>query len=104
MTGGDANYGEGQYLTDISPSDASTRTKGQLSFALYALPFKWMNSPVGYLEFSLWKSDVKNVAPVYGPSFPGKRMYLNPSLLPLPLNGNLTGAGEVVFATGPIGP
>jgi RHS repeat-associated protein len=100
-SGGDAYYGEGQYLTDISPSDASKRTKGQLAYALYSLPFKWRNSAVGYLEFSLYKDNLKLAGPVYGPSFPGKSIYLNPSLLPLPLNGTLTGSGVVNFLPGP---
>ena len=96
----DAYYGAGQYLTDISPSDASTRTKGQLSYALYSVPFKWLGSDVGYLEFSLPQNSVRRVAPVYGPSFPGKSIYLHSSLLGLAISGNLSGSGLVSFLPG----
>jgi RHS repeat-associated protein len=72
LSAGDAYFGEGQYFTDISPTDASTRTKGQLAFAVYSDPRKWWNSEVGYLRFNLSQASVKRVRSVYGPSFPGK--------------------------------
>jgi len=97
---GDAYFGDGQYLTDISPSDASTRTKGQLAYALYDDPRKWWNSPVGFLEFNLSQKSVTRVRPVYGPSFPGKSIYLHSSLLGLTLSGNLTRSGMVTFLSG----
>jgi RHS repeat-associated protein len=100
LSAGDAYFGEGQYFTDISPTDASTRTKGQLAFAVYSDPRKWWNSEVGYLRFNLSQASVKRVRSVYGPSFPGKGIYLHPSLLGLTLSGNLSGSGIVTFLAG----
>ena len=40
-TGANAFYGEGQYMTDISPSDAGAHTQGDLAQALFGDPVHW---------------------------------------------------------------
>lgn len=38
---GDAEYGPGQYFTDLTPSESSTVTRRQHAYTLYSIPMKW---------------------------------------------------------------
>jgi RHS repeat-associated protein len=96
-TGGNAVYGVGQYLTDISPAEAGGHRKEDLSTALYNDPNHWEGTDVGYLEIQFESSTVQRVNDVYSPVFPGKGIFLHPALLPYPLSGVVVGSGPVSF-------
>jgi RHS repeat-associated protein len=93
----DANFGPGQYFTDITPSEAATRTKGTLAFALYNTNLKWRYSDVGYVGIELPERTVKRVRNVYGAGFPGRGIYLRYSVSPLKIFNKIVGFGKVPF-------
>ena len=97
-TGINAVYGEGQYLTDITPSEASKHRKQDLSEALYADPNHWGPEGVAYLQIEFDADRVKRVNDVYGATFPGKGIFLHGSLLPYSLSGTLVSSGPVEFS------
>jgi RHS repeat-associated protein len=93
----DAFFGPGQYFTDITPAEAATRTKGQLAYALYAIPFKWLKTDVAYIGVNLPTRSAKRVSDVYGPSFPGRGIYLRLSVTPLKLTNKIVDTGVLTF-------
>jgi len=96
-TAGDAFFGPGQYFTDITPGEASTATKGQLSYALYGLPFKWFFTDVAYIGVDTPERSTRRVASVYGQRFPGRGIYLRKSVLPMKLTNRIIDYGVVRF-------
>ena len=94
----DAKYGTGQYFTDIKPSEAAGHTKGQLSYALYGLPFAFGNGDVGYLGIDVSGKKVNRVSSVYGPTFLGKSIFLRPSVTNLFLTDRIVDFGKVSFS------
>ncbi len=94
----DAKYGPGQYFTDIKPSEAAGHTKGQLSYALYGLPFAFGKDDVGYLGIDVSGKKVNRVSSVYGPTFPGKGIFLRPSVTNLFLTDRIVDFGVVSFS------
>jgi RHS repeat-associated protein len=97
----DAVFGFGQYFTDITPAEASLGKKGQLAFALYSIPLKWWNTDVAYIGVDLPSRSATRVSDVYGPSFPGRGIYLRQSVTPLKLTNRIVDTGVVTFLGGP---
>ena len=84
---GDAQWGAGQYFTDLSPWESSTVTRYQHSYALFKIPWKWGSrptksnplQPVGYVAVVVVGPLVQKVAPLFGSRFPTRSIYLNTS-------------------------
>lgn len=96
---GDATYGFGQYFTDISPVEAGSGTMFQLSFALYEILNRWggASRPIGFLAIDVSGLPVRRVAPVYGPTFPGKGIYLHETVSALSVGNRVESFGVVPF-------
>jgi RHS repeat-associated protein len=94
---GDAVYGPGQYMTDVSPTDAAFHTKAQLARALYNFPLKWRNSSVGFVGIKVHDLPVERVSDVYSQTYGNKGIFLHRSTIPLSLTGRLHSYGPVVF-------
>ncbi|MBZ0318928.1 MAG: hypothetical protein K8L91_21110 [Anaerolineae bacterium] len=99
---GDATYGNGQYFTDLTPTEASTLTKEEHSLTLYNNPDHWGSSTVGWMSFEIPREKVGNpVHSLYDPN-PYNRWiyrYAQNGTPPdsLPINDIMTGAGIVNF-------
>ena len=79
--GGGAKFGNGFYLTDITPQDAErVGSKKQLAIALHAnSEYFQPEDKVGWLEIDVTDLNPEPVGSVYGgilSSFPGKKFYL----------------------------
>jgi len=76
----DAQWGDGQYLTDLTPEESSTVTRGQHSYALFKNPRKWGTSGnlenIAWIAFNLPSNDVDQRAPLFGFRFPQRSIYL----------------------------
>jgi len=102
---GDAQHGDGQYLTDLTPAESSTVTRYQHSYALFRRQFKWGGgryaSQVGWVRIDIdnpTRLFVVDVGPLFGNRFPGRRIYLRPSDKSLPVYNRIGGTGTVTFA------
>jgi len=102
---GDAQHGDGQYFTDLTPEESSTVTRYQHSYALFRRQFKWGGgryaSQVGWLKIDIdnpTKLFVVYAGPLYGNRFPGRGIYLHLSQQNLPVYNRIEGTGTVTFA------
>jgi RHS repeat-associated protein len=99
----DAQWGDGQYFTDLTPNDASTGSMFQLSRALFNSPWHWGNktrNDIGWIKIDvskLYPYRVIRVAPVFSNTYGPRWIYLHPSVLPLFLDGSVAGTGLVTF-------
>ncbi|NJO83982.1 MAG: hypothetical protein HC828_15130 [Blastochloris sp.] len=104
----DAQWGDGQYLTDLTPEELSTVTRQQASAALFKSPWKWGAPPnalpqIGWIKIKVRGLSVQRVAPLFGQRFPQRSIYLIPGANALPLSSRVGGTGVVTFAPGPTG-
>ncbi|MBI9051564.1 MAG: Ig-like domain-containing protein [Anaerolineaceae bacterium] len=108
---GDAHQGPGQYFTDITPEEASTVTRGQFSAALYQVWWHWgtktdkMNTlaNVAYIGIDITGLPIERKSKVYGDRFPGRGIFVNDSVVNLPIADRLRRTGTVVFQPSPSG-
>jgi RHS repeat-associated protein len=89
---GDAHWGDGQYFTDISPSNAQTGTAGQLSRALYNVGYNQRKVQY-YIAVDVSDIAVTAVAPVYSRTYGEKFIYLHSSQTPLDLTDKIVNYG-----------
>ncbi len=98
---GDAQWGDGQYFTDLTPNESSTLTRYQHSYALFKLPWNWGGSPplddIAWMEFAVPTRGVQRVAPLFGGRFPNRSIFLYPNIGDLSIGGLFTGSGIVNF-------
>jgi hypothetical protein len=102
----DAQWGDGQYLTDLTPEESGTVTRSQHSYALFKIPWKWGgsgNMTVGWIQIAVQGLPVDRVAPLFGRRFPHRSIYLNESILSLSLANRVTNIGSVLFQPSPSG-
>ncbi len=93
----DAQWGDGQYFTDISPQDASRGSAYQLSRALFTMP--WLQEKVkNWVKINVAGLPVKRVAPVFSRTYGDKSIYLHPSQSPLDVVNRIDGWGITPFA------
>ncbi len=91
-----AAFGHGQYFTDISPIEAASGSAGQLSRAIFNMP--WLSGRVThYVMVNVAGLPVINVSSVYSQTYGGKYIYLNRSETPLSIQGRLENWGAVPF-------
>jgi RHS repeat-associated protein len=108
---GDAHQGPGQYFTDITPEEVSTVTRGQFSAALYQVWWHWgtktdkMNTlaNVAYIGIDTTGLPIERKANVYGDRFPGRGIFVNDSVVNLPITDRLRRTGTLVFQPSPSG-
>ena len=98
----DAQWGDGQYFTDLTPLEATTSTRYKVSYALYKFPYKLGRGPnylpkIGWIEIDARKLPVSRVSGLYGTNFPGRSIYLNRSHSNLPISDKLIQTGIVEF-------
>ena len=83
LSRGDAQWGDGQYFTDLTPEEVATKTRFQVSYALFRMPWMWGGQPplpeIGCLRCILTESNVKSVAPLFGKQFPHRSIFLYPN-------------------------
>jgi hypothetical protein len=104
----DAQWGDGQYFTDLTPEDASMATRYQVAKALFNIPWKWGRPPnlrnIGWIKVDVSNLPVRWVAEVFSPErFPGRSIYLHDSTVPLPITDKIRGRGVVTFQPSPSG-
>ena len=93
----DAQWGDGQYFTDLSPHDAAVGSAYQLSRALYNSP--WKNKSVTcWLRIDVAGLPVERVTPVFSRTYGNKWIYLHRTLYPLHVAGRIGGWGRTLFA------
>jgi len=93
----DAQWGDGQYFTDISPQDASVGSAYQLSRALYNIP--WKNARVkNWVKVNVTGLAVGRVASVFSRTYGDKSIYLHRSRSPLNLASRIDDWGPTPFA------
>jgi hypothetical protein len=69
----DAQLGDGQYLTDLTPAESSTVTRFQHSAALFKSPWKWGGNDritIGWIKINVHDLPVARKAPLFGQRFP----------------------------------
>jgi RHS repeat-associated protein len=96
----DAQWGDGQYLTDLTPTESATVTRFQHSAALFKTPWMWGGNGkinVGWIRIDVRGLPVKRVAPLFGKRFPGRSIYLITSTVRLPLTNRVAGTGFIMF-------
>lgn len=101
-----AAYGSGQYFTDLPPLVAATRTKFDMSYALFSVPYLW--SKVQYdVAVDLSNLPISRQANIYSsataPKYPpGYGVYLHASTQDLSVAGRiiLAQSGPVAYAGG----
>lgn len=93
----DAQWGDGQYFTDISPQDASSGSAHQLSRALFTTPWKY-KSVQNWVRVNVAGLPMKRVSPVFSHTFGNKSIYLHPNPGPLNVMNRLEGWGATPFA------
>jgi hypothetical protein len=70
----DAQWGNGQYFTDISPLDAKSGSAHQLSRALFTLP--WYHRRVkNWLRIDVSSLDIKKVTSVFSRTYGDRSIY-----------------------------
>jgi hypothetical protein len=104
----DAQWGDGQYLTDVTPEEAATVTRQQFSYALFKFPWGFKAPPaplpvIGWLKIDVTGLPVQQVAPLFGQRFPSRSIYLNLSQSPLSMVLRVVAKGRVTFQPGPKG-
>jgi hypothetical protein len=93
----DAQWGNGQYFTDITPQDASIGSAHQLSRALFTHP--WYNRKVkSWVRVNVAGLPVRRVTPVFSRTYGDKWIYLHPSESPLNVTGRIDGWGATPFS------
>jgi hypothetical protein len=102
----DAQWGDGQYLTDLTPSQMASGTMFQVSAALFKSPWRWGNRTrydIGYIMIDVRGLPVTRVAPLFTKTFGNKGIWLNPTQYNLPLIGRVPagGIGVVSFKPAP---
>jgi len=107
---GDAQFGPGQYLTDLTPEESQTLTRFQHSAALFKIPFNWNRgqayppySPVGWIRIDVDHPTslfAVRVAPLFSSRFPGRSIFLVPGTARLPLANRERGTGTLIFRPG----
>jgi RHS repeat-associated protein len=106
---GDAQWGPGQYFTDLTPGQASNFTRHQVSKALFNLPWKWGGGapykPVAWLQFLVPIEKVPRVAPLYSgtvaTAYPDRGIYLHSNTVDLSIGGMVVNSGIVNFVPSP---
>jgi hypothetical protein len=99
----DAQWGDGQYLTDLTPEESSTVTRFQHSYALFKIPWKWGRAVVAWIKVDTRGLQIQRAEALFGSRFPHRSIYLNPSGNVLLLTGRSAGTGVVNFAPSPSG-
>lgn len=92
-----ARHGDGAYFTDLAPTSVTGTTPGQLSRALYGVP--WNTSKVTHyvaVDTSKILPPARWVAPLNSSTYPGS-IYLSPSSTPVSIAGGVVGSGSVPF-------
>ncbi len=100
----DAQWGDGQYFTDLTPQEASTGTMFQLSRTLYNGPWHWgkrTRTDIGWIKIDVSGLPVVRVASTFSSTYGPRSIYLNPTSMPLSLNGRVGGTGTVIFQPSP---
>jgi hypothetical protein len=108
---GDAQHGDGQYFTDLTPVESATVTRQQHAYALFTQRMMWgagrrnyLPKDVAWLEFMIESRKVRWVQPLFGPQFPYRSIYLHETTVDLSITDIYTGnTGIVVFEPGPSG-
>jgi RHS repeat-associated protein len=93
----DAQWGDGQYFTDLSPQDASRGSAHQLSRALYNTPWRY-NRVKNWVKVNVAGLPVKRVAPVFSRTYGDRSIYLHLSQSPLDGTGRIDSWGVTPFA------
>lgn len=92
----DAQWGNGQYFTDISPLDAKSGSAHQLSRALFTLP--WYHRRVkNWFRIDVSSLDIKKVTSVFSRTYGDRSIYLHPNPSSLNLVGRLDSYGPTPF-------
>lgn len=107
IVNGDAQWGDGQYFTDLTPNEATSLTRFEHSFAIFNMPWKWGGrgnlKSVGWIEFELELPPVVRVAPLFGTHFSQRGIYLLPNSNYLPIANVMTNQGLLIFMPSPSG-
>ena len=104
----DAQWGDGQYLTDATPEEAECVTRQQFSYALFKIPWMFKAAPaslptIGWLKIDVTDLPVQAVAPLFGQRFSGRSIFLNASQSSLPMIDRVVATGTITFQPGPKG-
>jgi hypothetical protein len=100
----DANFGPGQYLTDLTPSEASTGTMFQVSRALFNNPWHWgrrTRNDIVYLKIRVNGLFIQREATLFSQTFGVRWIYRVPNILNLQVASRLDAVGPVVFRPTP---
>ena len=92
-----ARHGDGAYFTDLAPEGVTGTTAGQLSRALYGVP--WNASRVSHfvaVDSSMVVPPPVWVAPLNSNTYPGS-IYLSPSTVAVSIAGAVRRSGAVPF-------
>jgi hypothetical protein len=96
----DAQLGDGQYLTDLSPSDILSGTMFQTARALFNQPFYWgsrTRSDIGFIKIKVSGLAYRRVAPLFSKTFGDRSIYLVGGRENLPLVDRVSETGSVLF-------
>jgi hypothetical protein len=104
----DAQWGDGQYLTDATPEEAESVTRQQFSYALFKTPWMFKAPPaslptIGWLKIDVTDLRVQAVASLFGQRFLGRSIFLNSSQSSLPMVSRVVATGTITFKPGPKG-
>jgi len=104
----DAQWGDGQYLTDATPEEAESVTRQQFSYALFKTPWMFKAPPaslptIGWLKIDVTNLRVQAVASLFGPRFPSRSIFLNSSSKKWPMVDRVVATGTITFQPGPKG-
>ena len=104
----DAQWGDGQYFTDLTPMEATTLTRQQFSYTLFKHPWKFGAPPaslktIGWLKINVNKLNIGRESSLFGNRFSHRSIYRHASTLSLPVADRLAGTGVITFQPGPTG-
>lgn len=92
----DAQWGNGQYFTDISPQDTRRGSAYQLSRALFTTPWK-PNKVKNFVKINVAGLPVSRVADVFSRTYGNKSIYLHRSENSLNVTGRIEESGPTPF-------
>jgi len=94
----DAQWGDGQYFTDISPEDTQTRSAHQLSRALFTTP--WHHKKVRHwLKIDVSDLTINRAASVFSRTYGQRAIYVHLTGSALSIAEGLSSYGVTPFKT-----
>jgi hypothetical protein len=97
----DAQWGNGQYFTDLTPQEASSATRYQVSRAIFNIPWHWGRPPnlptIGWLKVRVQGLPIRREDSLFTQRFEHRSIYRHPSTINLPVAGRVVATGTVQF-------